>query len=131
MHKVFLSFGSNLGDRTQNIRIAITGLSQHGVQLIRCSSFIETDPVGGPPQPKYINAAAAVETDLSPHELLKLIHVIEHELGRVRTTVNGPRTIDIDILLYDNIKIQSDELTIPHPRMNERDFVLKPLKEIQ
>ncbi|MBF0484060.1 MAG: 2-amino-4-hydroxy-6-hydroxymethyldihydropteridine diphosphokinase [Candidatus Omnitrophica bacterium] len=130
MSIVYLGFGSNLGDRHKNIKDAIVLLERSGVHIVRQSSLIETDPVGGPSQPKYINAAAKVETKLSPYELLNLIHSVEHDLGRERTIVNGPRTIDIDILLYDNIQIESEELTIPHPRMNERDFVLKPLKEI-
>lgn len=92
---------------------------------------METDPVGGPPQPKFLNAVAKIETRLSPVELLNQCHGIEKELGRVRDVPNGPRPIDLDILLYDRLVLDTPRLTIPHPRMFERAFVLEPLKEIE
>ncbi|MCA9406300.1 MAG: pantoate--beta-alanine ligase [Candidatus Omnitrophica bacterium] len=126
----FLAFGSNLGNRRKNIRQARERLEQEGVIIQKMSRLRETDPVGGPPQNKYLNAVAKVKTHLSPQQLLKLTQSIEKELGRVRMVKDGPRTIDIDLLLYDNICIQTKTLEIPHPRMFERDFVMTPLKEV-
>ncbi len=127
MPTVFLSLGSNLGDREVNIRRAVECLVRDGMRIIEVSPIIETDPVGGPPQGLFLNAALKAETSLAPLDLLHCIHRIEEELGRVRTVRNGPRTIDIDILLYDDLKLASPALTIPHPRMVERDFVMRPL----
>ncbi|MBF0594540.1 MAG: 2-amino-4-hydroxy-6-hydroxymethyldihydropteridine diphosphokinase [Candidatus Omnitrophica bacterium] len=127
---IFLGLGSNLGDRRKNIDDAVERLNLSGIKVLKVSSMIETDPVGGPPQGLFLNAAAKAETDLSPREVLNVIHRIEVLLGRVRTVKDGPRTIDIDILLYDNITLNEPDLVIPHPRMNERDFVLRPLKEL-
>jgi len=127
---VYLGFGSNMGNREKNIQDALKLLEENYVHVEKRSQLIETNPVGGPPQGLFLNAAAKVHADLSPLELLKLLKRIEKQLGRVKTVINAPRTIDIDILLYDNQNISTPELTIPHPRMKERDFVLKPLKEI-
>ena len=127
---VYLAFGSNLGDREENIRAAIRRLEIGGVKILKLSSVIETDPVGGPPQGLFLNAAAKVETGLSPEELLALIRRVEAGLGRVRTVKDGPRAIDIDILLYADLNINIPDLVVPHPRMWERDFVMKPLSEI-
>ncbi|MBF0387697.1 MAG: 2-amino-4-hydroxy-6-hydroxymethyldihydropteridine diphosphokinase [Candidatus Omnitrophica bacterium] len=127
---VYLALGSNLGERAGNITKALKQLGQNGVEVVKVSSYIETDPVGGPPQGLFINAAAKVETFLSPRELLTLIHQIESSFGRQRLVKNGPRPIDIDILLYDNLQIAEPDLVIPHPRMKERDFVMRPLAEI-
>ncbi len=127
---VFLGLGSNLGDREKNIRQALELLEADAVIVQKISSIIETDPVGGPQQGLFLNAAAKVETDLSPHDLLRKIHQIEASLGRVRDVKNGPRTIDIDILLYDDRKVNDLDLIIPHPRMRERAFVMRPLGEI-
>ena len=91
---------------------------------------IESDPVGGPVQGLFLNAAVKIETALAPRELLNQIHVIVAALGRVRDVKNGPRTIDIDILLYDDLQVNETDLIIPHPRMQERDFVMIPLREI-
>lgn len=130
MAVVYLAFGSNMGNREKNIDDALQLLQENYVHVEKRSQLIETNPMGGPPQGLFLNATAKVHTDLSPLELLKLLQRIEKQLGRVKTVVNGPRTIDIDILLYENQNISTPELTIPHPRMKERDFVLKPLKEI-
>lgn len=130
MPAVYLGLGSNLGDREANIHKALEMLNARGVKILKLSSIIETDPVGGPPQGRFFNAAARGETSLKPHDLLKICHSIEADLGRVRTIENGPRTIDVDILLYGDLKIITPELTIPHPRMFEREFVMRPLKEI-
>lgn len=131
MPTVYLGLGSNLGDRQQNIAQAICELEKAGLQIIKLSTLIETDPVGGPAQGKFLNAVLKAKTLFAPHDLLNHIHAIEKTLGRVRTVKNGPRTIDIDILLYDRLRIESPELSIPHPRMKERDFVLTPLREIE
>lgn len=130
MATVYLSLGANLGDREKNIRTALALLTDAGVNVLKVSSLIETVPQGGPPQGLFLNAAARAETSLSPQAVLQVIHSIEGQLGRVRTVKNGPRPIDIDILFYDDVSMNTPELTIPHPRINERDFVLGPLKEI-
>lgn len=130
MADVYIGLGSNLGDRKGNIKRALRELSSTPVKVIKVSSLIETEPVGGPPQRNFINAAAQIQTELSPGELLKLLKSIERKLGRVPSERNGPRVIDLDILVYDRLAMATPELTIPHPRMTERDFVLKPLQEI-
>ena len=133
MAVVFLGLGSNLGNRGENIHLALNRLQESGVSIQKVSTFIETDPVDLPAEPphgQYLNAAAKAITDLSPQQLLVTCLAIETELGRVRLIDRGPRPIDIDILLYDDLKINTPELTIPHPRMRERDFVMRPLREI-
>ena len=127
---VYLALGSNLGDRQKNIASAIILLQKNQIQLLQSSSIIETEPVGGPAQGKFLNSVIKVHTEILPQELLRILQNIEQQLGRIKTVVNGPRTIDLDILLYGDSKINSPELTIPHPRMLERDFVMEPLKEI-
>ena len=128
---VYIGVGSNLGDRLENIRTAFELLERSFIHIIKTSSIIETDPVGGPAQGKFLNCVIKTETILSPEELLRTLHEIEQKLGRTREEVNGPRTIDLDILLYDDLVRSAPELTIPHPRMLERSFVLEPLKEIE
>jgi 2-amino-4-hydroxy-6-hydroxymethyldihydropteridine diphosphokinase len=136
MHTVYLGLGSNLGDRQKNIENAIMLLERDGVSVLKRSTIIETEPVDCPPlaegcaQPKFFNSVIKGETALTPQALLKVISGIEHELGRERPFKNAPRTIDIDILLFDDLKMSTEELTIPHPRMHERDFVMRPLNEI-
>ena len=130
MSIVYLGLGSNLGDRAKNIHEAVRLLHEAGVRTMTLSSIIETDPVGGPPQGLFLNAALKAETNLSPLELLKAAQGVEAALGRVRTVRNGPRTIDVDILRYDDLVWNSPELVIPHPRMREREFVMRPLREI-
>ena len=128
---VYLSLGSNLGDRRATITAGVTRLDAlPHTRVLALSSIIETDPVGFTDQPRFLNAAAKLETDLLPHDLLDELQRIEDELGRVRTRRWGPRTIDLDILLYDESVMQTDRLTIPHPRMAGRRFVLAPLAEI-
>jgi 2-amino-4-hydroxy-6-hydroxymethyldihydropteridine diphosphokinase len=126
----YLGLGSNIGDREATLESALAKLGEAGVQVLRESMKIETDPVGFLDQPVFLNMAVEVETTKSPRELLAAILTIERELGRVRTIRNGPRTIDIDILLYGSLQIQEPDLTIPHPRMTERGFVLQPLAEL-
>jgi len=127
----YIGLGSNLGDRARYIRSAVVLLEQRGVSVLKQSTIIETDPVGGPSQNKFLNVVIKVSTELSPLELFSLCQSIEKELGRVRDVVNGPRTVDLDILWYDNLTIDTPQLKIPHPRMFERVFVLDPLREIE
>ena len=127
---VYLGLGSNLGDRAKNIDAALRLLNDAGIRTVKMSSIIETDPVGGPPQGLFFNAVLKAETDLGPFELLRAIHAIEAGLGRVRTVKDGPRTIDVDILMYDELVLNAPELVIPHPRMRERAFVMEPLREV-
>jgi 2-amino-4-hydroxy-6-hydroxymethyldihydropteridine diphosphokinase len=131
MPVVFLGLGSNLGDRRKNILDAALRLKDKGVDPVKLSSMIETAPVGGPPQGLFINAVLKARTCLTPPELLRVVLAVEAGLGRVRTVRNGPRQIDIDILLYDDRKINSPTLVIPHPRMHERDFVMRPFREVK
>lgn len=127
----YIGVGSNLGDRKKYIENAIEKLkSIKGIEVKRTSNIYETDPVGGPRQGKYLNGALELETELEPGELLAELRAIENELGRKRLVKNAPRTIDLDILLYGDKKIDEPGLKIPHPRMREREFVMKPLREI-
>ncbi|MGB8253122.1 MAG: 2-amino-4-hydroxy-6-hydroxymethyldihydropteridine diphosphokinase [Anaerolineaceae bacterium] len=128
-HRIYLSFGSNLGNRQENLLCAYDLLAPE-VRLIRTSSIYETAPWGYLEQPAFLNCVVEAKTNLSPTALLVKLKGIETELGRQPTFRNGPRLIDIDILLYDKMVISSDEITIPHPRMLERAFVLVPLAEI-
>ena len=128
---VYLGIGSNLGNREENIQKALTLLQKNNIQILKTSSIIETDPVGGPPQGKFLNGVIKISTMLTPTDLLKLLKYIERSLGRYATGLNQPRPIDMDILLYNKIDLQTPELMIPHPRMLERDFVLTPLQEIE
>ncbi len=129
MATVVIALGSNLGDRLANLRKAIAELSERGVAVERCSSAWETEPVP-PGQPFFLNAVVAGETDIDPGALLLILKTIERELGRTEGRRWGPRTIDLDILFYDGLSLDSDALTIPHPRIAERAFVLAPLAEV-
>jgi 2-amino-4-hydroxy-6-hydroxymethyldihydropteridine diphosphokinase len=128
--RVHLSFGSNLGDSRALIRKALRELSAAGIKIVRVSSLYKTEPVDYLDQPWFINCVASVETSLSPHRLLQALISIERTLGRIRGKPKGPRLIDIDILLYENVVVRSARLTIPHTRLTERRFVLVPLREI-
>lgn len=130
MSIVHIGIGSNLGNRQENCFDAIRRLEQRGLFVLKRSSVIETAPWGVTDQPHFINMAIEAETDLSPEELLHLLKNIEISMGRVKTGHWGPRIIDLDILFYDDLIIDSDELKIPHPYLHERDFVLRPLLEI-
>ena len=132
MTTVYLGLGSNLGDRRRNLEAAIDALRAHPqITVSATSSFLETDPVGGPPgQGKFLNAAAGIETDLEPAALLKTLKAIERDLGRKPGPRWGPREIDLDILLYGEEVLETAALVIPHPRLRERRFVLAPLAEI-
>jgi len=127
----YLALGSNLGDRLDTLRRAIDLLeARPGVEVVRSSRVYETEPVG-PPQPEYLNAVIEVRTDLEPRELLDACLAVEAELGRVRGERWGPRTLDVDLLTYDELTVDEPDLTIPHPRMHERGFVLVPLGELE
>lgn len=128
--KVVIALGSNLGNRHDFIDSAIKAI-KGSVEVSRISSFIETDPVGGPEQGRYLNGVLIGETTLSPEDLMKELLEIESELGRVRTVINGPRTIDLDLIDYAGVELNSDLLTLPHPRAHERAFVLLPWLEIE
>ena len=130
MKQVYLSLGSNLGDRVGNIRRALDVLREAGLKVWRVSSFYKTEPVDLRAQPWFVNCVAEIETDLMPLRLLKTLQSIERELGRRHGIAKGPRPIDIDILLYGNVVIRSAVLTVPHERLAERRFVLVPLREL-
>ncbi len=126
----YIGIGSNLGNRKENCEKAVNLLSQKGIKVLKRSSFYETEPWGVKEQPKFINAALEVETDLEPEELLKTIKGIESDLGRGSVIRWGPRLIDLDILLYNDLVVKTNNLEIPHPGVKNREFVLKPLSEI-
>jgi 2-amino-4-hydroxy-6-hydroxymethyldihydropteridine diphosphokinase len=129
---VYIALGSNLGDRDQTIRAALRDLEEENdIRVLRCSTLHETKPVGGPlAQPRYLNAVAAIKTSLAPRALLRRLQEIEHRHGRRRRVKNGPRTLDLDLLLYGDRVINEQDLVVPHPRMWERPFVMQPLEEI-
>ncbi len=129
MATVYLGLGANLGDRMQNLIQAIDLLSRQA-EIEQVSSVYETEPVGFKEQPLFLNAVCRIATKLSPRQLLNLVKKIEVTLGRIPSFPDAPRPIDIDILFYGNQVIETEELTIPHPRLTERAFVLVPLAEI-
>lgn len=127
----YLGLGANLGDRLATLQRAVDLLAAGGVRSVACSRVWETEPVGGPPgQPTFLNAVVRVETSLDPQGLLAAAHRVEAALGRERAIRWGPRTIDIDVLLLDDLVVDDPNLTVPHPRMTERAFVLLPLLDI-
>jgi len=128
--QVFLSLGSNIGDRVAHIRQALELLSRAGIDVRRVSSFYQTEPVDFLPQRWFVNCVVEVGTDLMPLRLLKTLQSVERALGRRPGIPKGPRPIDIDILLYENVVVRSALLTIPHERLSERRFVLIPLREL-
>ena len=130
MSTAYVALGSNLGDRGENLRNALKHLEANGVRVVKVSTFIETEPYGVTDQPGFVNAVCQVETELEPLELLRLLLKIELEMGRVRIRRWGERNIDLDLLLYEDACVVSEELTLPHPDMQNRDFVLLPLAEI-
>lgn len=132
MPLVYVGLGSNLGDREATIRAALDRLAQRGdIHVARVSSLRETDPVGYEDQPRFLNGVAELTTDLAPRELLDRLLAVERELGRQRSGPRfGPRTIDLDLLLYGDAVVGEEGLEIPHPRLAERRFVLEPLAEL-
>ncbi len=131
MNDVYLSIGTNIGDRKRNLQDAVRLLTEkEGIEVIRVSSIYETAPVGYIDQDAFLNIAVYVKTSKSADEMLEACHFVEQELGRVRLIRWGPRSIDLDILLYNQENIESEHLIVPHARMYERAFVLVPLMEI-
>lgn len=132
-HTVFLSLGTNLGDKEHNLHQAISEIQMRIGAIKAQSAFLQTAPWGFESQNSFLNAAVRVETDLSPFAVLRTTQDIERHMGRTHKSVGGiyhDRIIDIDILLYDDLHLSTPELTIPHPHINERDFVLIPLSQI-
>ena len=124
--KAYLGLGSNLGDRRATLRAAVDSLPN----VAAVSPVYETQPVGGPEQSSYLNLVVQLDTDLSPRELLDLAHRLEQDAGRIRTEPNGPRTLDVDVLLVGDLQVDEGDLVVPHPRMWERRFVLAPLADL-
>ena len=133
-HQVYLGLGSNLGDKAWNLSEAIRLIAERVGQVVRQSSFIETEPWGFRSDNTFLNAVILCETDKTPREVLLLTQQIERDMGRRQKSVSVgyiDRTIDIDILLYDDLAVDEPDLKIPHPLMHQRDFVMRPLEEIQ
>jgi 2-amino-4-hydroxy-6-hydroxymethyldihydropteridine diphosphokinase len=127
--RAYVGLGSNLGDRQGHLRAAVDALTAHGLAPSAVSSAYESDPVG-PPQPDYLNAVVEVRTDLSARDLLTTLKAIEGELGRAHRERWGPREIDLDLLLFGDEAVAEEGLTVPHPELTKRSFVLVPLLEI-
>ena len=133
MTRAYIALGANLGDRERTIRAALAELAAApGVEVVAVSTLIETDPVGYLDQPRFLNGAAALETSLPARELLDLLLAVERRFGRAREGVpaEGPRTLDLDLLLHGTARIEEPGLRIPHPRLHERRFALEPLAEL-
>jgi 2-amino-4-hydroxy-6-hydroxymethyldihydropteridine diphosphokinase len=130
--RAFVGLGANLGDREATIRAALNALAEEdGIEVVAMSMLRETEPVGVGPQPLFLNGAAELETTLSARELLDRLLATEQRFGRVRVPgEHGPRTLDLDLLLYGDEQIDEPGLTVPHPRLREREFVLEPLAEL-
>lgn len=129
--KAFIGLGSNLSDPLKQINVALDSLSNlPSTEVVRTSSFFGSKPLGPQDQPDFVNAVCQIETDLSPEELLQELQNIEQQQGRVKKRHWGERLIDLDILLYDDLQVSTEHLTIPHSQMHLRDFVLIPLAEI-
>lgn len=133
-HNLYLGLGSNLGDKRENLACAIRLIGERVGKVLRVSSFIETEPWGFESENGFVNAAVKCETELTPREVLKATQKIEREMGRKKKSTDGgysDRCIDIDILLYDELRVDEPDLKIPHPLMLEREFVMIPLDEIR
>lgn len=133
LHQLYLSLGSNLGNRREQLQRAIDLLGERVGTVVRTSSFIETAPWGFESANQFLNACVLVSTSLSPREAMEVTKQIERDLGRTHKSIDGQykdRPIDIDLLLYDDLHVNDDNLVIPHPHMKERDFVMIPLREI-
>ena len=126
----YIALGSNLGDKEKNLRRALLLLTQQGVEVVRVSSFLSTEPYGVTDQPQFLNAVACVRTSLTPLALLDVLLATELAMGRVRLRHWGERNIDLDLLLYEDVVLDLPRLHLPHPDMQNRDFVLLPLAEI-
>ena len=130
LHTAYIALGSNLGDKEENLRRALELLEERGVEVVKVSTFICTEPYGVTDQPQFLNAVCQVRTSLEPLALLHTLLGIEQEMGRVRLRHWGERNIDLDLLLYEDVIMDTPELKLPHPDMQNRDFVLLPLAEI-
>lgn len=131
VERAYLALGSNLGARIQHLQTAIDSLSATpNVAVVAVSSIYETDPVGGPEQDRYLNAVVALDTTLTPHDLLGICQQLEADARRVRIERWGPRTLDVDVLLVGDAVVSEPDLVVPHPRMWERGFVLAPLHDV-
>jgi 2-amino-4-hydroxy-6-hydroxymethyldihydropteridine diphosphokinase len=131
MSKAFVGIGSNLGDREAHVKSALELLAaDQGIDVVAVSELRETDPVGPVEQGRFVNGAVLLETELSPRELLGRLLTIEGRLGRVRNERFGPRTIDLDLLVYGDAVVDEPGLTVPHPRLHERRFALEPLADL-
>lgn len=128
--KAIISLGANLGNPKENLDTAIA-LLREATDVKAVSSYITTDPIGGPEQPKYLNAVCIIDSDLPAMDLLSMLHGIEKALGRERIERWGPRTIDLDLIQYGSILSSAEELELPHPRAHERKFVLEPWLEVE
>jgi 2-amino-4-hydroxy-6-hydroxymethyldihydropteridine diphosphokinase len=129
--RAYLALGSNLGDRVAHLQQAVDGLAgTPGIEVVAVSRVYETTPVGGPPQGDYLNAVAALETALSPRELLAVAQRLEAAAGRVRAERWGPRSLDVDLLIVGDAHVSEPDLVVPHPRLRERRFVLVPLADV-
>ena len=129
-HTAYVALGSNLGDKEANLRKALELLQERGVEVVKTSSFICTEPYGVTDQPQFLNGVCEVRTRMAPLALLHTLLEIEQEMGRVRLRHWGERNIDLDLLLYEDVVMDTPELILPHPDMQNRDFVLLPLAEI-
>lgn len=129
-HRAYVALGTNLGERQENLELALQLLETKGVRVVQVSSFIETEPYGVKDQPNFLNGACEVETELAPLELLRLLLRLELEMGRVRLRRWGERIIDLDLLLYEDVVMNTTELTLPHADMANRTFVLEPMCEL-
>ena len=129
-HNAYVALGSNLGDKEANLRKALELLEERGVEVVKTSSFICTEPYGVTDQPQFLNGVCEVRTSMAPLALLHTLLEVEQEMGRVRLRHWGERNIDLDLLLYEDVVLDTGELKLPHPDMQNRDFVLAPLVEI-
>ena len=130
MKRAYLGLGSNLGDRAAHLQFALDGLAVRAGTVVAVSPVYETEPVGGPEQPDYLNAVVAVDTDLDAHGLLAVAKELEREAGREPGARWGPRPLDVDVLIVGDDRVADDDLVVPHPRMSQRAFVLAPMADI-
>ncbi|WDU83672.1 2-amino-4-hydroxy-6-hydroxymethyldihydropteridine diphosphokinase [Caloramator sp. Dgby_cultured_2] len=130
MNLAYIAFGTNVGDREENINVALKMMEDRGIKIIKTSKIYVTEPYGYKDQPEFLNGAVEVETNLSCRELLNVLLNIEKDMGRVRHFKWGPRNIDLDIIFYNDEVIDEPDLKVPHPDMHNRDFVLKPLCDL-
>ncbi len=130
MSAAYIALGSNLGDRKENLKTALKKLDEKGLKIVKVSSFLETEPYGVKNQPMFLNAVCEVKTNLPPEGLIKLLLSVEREMGRKRCRRWGERNIDLDLLFYDDTVLNTQDLILPHPDLQNRDFVLAPLMEI-